>query len=184
MITSACFDLETSSLNADFGVVLCAVVKPGGADPLIFRGDELNSCWDRVRSDDRELVQAIARELEGYDILVAHNGKRFDLPFLQTRLARWGLPPLPRKKLIDPVLLARNNYRMSSNSLRRLLSMFGLNQKTDVETEIWLRASLDGDREAMNYIVDHCVKDVAMLEQLTDRVKSFCTAFDQRGSAW
>lgn len=184
MITSACFDLETSSLNADFGIVLCAVVKPGGGSPIILRGDHLNPGWQAGRSNDRELVRQIALELAEYDILVAHNGKRFDIPFLQTRLARWGLPALPKLKLVDPVLLSRNNYKMSSNSLRRLLDMFGLNQKTEVEGDMWLRASLDGDTDAMDYIVDHCVKDVEMLEALLDRVKGHCSAFDQRGSAW
>lgn len=183
MITSACFDLETSSLNADFGVILCAVIKPGGGSPVVFRGDAYPG-WERGRSDDSPISRDIADALGKFDILVAHNGKKFDIPFLQTRLARWGLPPLPRTKLVDPVLLARNNYRMSSNSLQRLLGMFGLNEKTVVDNDVWLRASLDGDRESMNYIVEHCQKDVDMLDALLDKVKPFCSKFDSGGSAW
>ena len=184
MITSACFDLETSSLNADFGVVLCAVVQGSDCgEPLVLRGDAYKA-WKRGRSDDSALVEDIAAVLDRYDVLVAHNGKRFDIPFLQTRLMRWGLPPLPTPKLVDPVLVARNKLRMSSNSLRRLLDFFGLNQKTEVAGDYWMRAALDGDREAMDYIVDHCVKDVEMLVQLLDRVKGYCSAFDQRGSGW
>jgi uncharacterized protein YprB with RNaseH-like and TPR domain len=159
------------------------VIKPGGGEAVTFRGDAYPA-WQGGRSNDAPVVRALADALGQYDILVAHNGKKFDIPFLQTRLARWGLPPLPRTKLVDPVLLARNNYRMSSNSLQRLLGMFGLNEKTVVDNDVWLRAALDGDREAMNYIVEHCIKDVDMLDALLDKVKPFCSKFDSGGSAW
>jgi uncharacterized protein YprB with RNaseH-like and TPR domain len=178
------FDLETSSLNADFGIVLCAVVQSATGESTVLRGDEINPGWKKGRSDDSALVAAIANELIKYDIICAHNGKRFDVPFIQTRLARWGLSPMPKLRLIDPVLLARNNYKMSSNSLQRLLGMFGLNEKTVVDNDVWLRAALDGDSDAMDYIVEHCVKDVEMLAKLLDKVKVFATKFDNQGSAW
>src|SRR5262249_44709780 len=33
--------------------------------------------------------------LDLYDIWIVHNGNKFDLPFLRTRLLKHGLPPLP-----------------------------------------------------------------------------------------
>jgi hypothetical protein len=90
----------------------------------VFRGDQY-STWARRRSLDRFLVQDICAELLKYDIWCAHNGRYFDVPFLRTRLARWQLPPLPTRKLIDPLLLARNKFRMSYNSLESLARMPG-----------------------------------------------------------
>lgn len=182
-IRSACFDLETSSLNANFGIVLCGVIQSGEGDLTVFRGDEYES-WESRRSDDSQLVADIVAALEGFDIVVAHNGLNFDLPYLRTRLARWGLPPMKPLKLVDPVRVSRSKLRMSSNSLKSLLDLFGLNQKTEVAGDLWMRAALDGDREAMDYIVEHCVKDVEMLAELLDRVKGYCSVFDQRGSGW
>lgn len=51
-ITCCCFDLETTNLAADFGVILCGVVKGAGEKPAIFRADQLNKDWPRRRSDD------------------------------------------------------------------------------------------------------------------------------------
>jgi hypothetical protein len=97
MITIATFDIETSHLCADFGVILCAAVKPHikGAKPEVFRGDELNPDWDTKRSNDKPVVRSLLDALNDYDVLIAHNGLKFDLPFIRTRLAKWNLKPLP-----------------------------------------------------------------------------------------
>lgn len=186
MLTAATFDLETTSLNADFGIVLCGVILPhdSRAKPIVFRGDKSNPKWATKRSDDSKLVAEIADELAKYDVLIAHNGQRFDLPFLRTRLAKWHLPPMPKKKLIDPVLIARNQLKMSWNSLEKLADMMGCNAKTEVSGDLWIRAALDGDKKAMDYIVDHCVADVVMLSNVFDKLKSYVSGINTYGSAY
>lgn len=182
MISVASFDLECSSLNADFGIVLCGVVKPQNGDPIVFRADELNKKWKTNRSDDSGVVAAIIAELGKHDVLCAHNGLKFDLPYLRTRAARWGMPPLTNPKLIDPVLIARRNLKMSYNGLERIADFLGVNTKTRVDGAIWQAASLDGDREAMGFIVEHCIEDVLMLEKIVEAVKGYCPAFNAKGS--
>ncbi len=183
-ITTAYFDLETSSLNANFGIILCAVIAESGKKPIVLRGDVLCPDWDARRSDDSAVVRAVAEELIRYDLLVAHNGLNFDVPFLRTRLARHKMGIFPEKKLIDPYQLAKRKFRMSSNALRSLADMFGFNEKTPVAGALWMAAYLDGDRRAMDEIVEHCVADVRMLEALTDQVKGYATQLNARGSAW
>jgi uncharacterized protein YprB with RNaseH-like and TPR domain len=184
MLRQACFDLETSTLDASFGVLLCAVIKEPGQAPLVLRADELNKNWTKGRSDDSAIVRATADALAAYDLLAAHNGKMFDLPFLRTRLARWGLPPFPDKKFLDPYLLARNKFRLRSNSLDAISDLIDANIKTRVSPQLWARAAYDGDREAMDAIVDHCVRDVEMLERVFDLVKGYSTAINTQGSGW
>src|SRR5713226_7818533 len=148
-ITCCCFDLETTNLFADFGVILCGVVKPAQGDIKVFRADQLNPDWLTRRSDDRDTVAAIVEELCKYDIWIAHNGNYFDVPFLRTRIAKWGMAPLPATKLVDPLLVARNKLRMSWNSLEALAKFFNVNSKTQVCGSLWLRAALDGCQDAM-----------------------------------
>lgn len=184
MITIATFDIETTNLHADFGVILCAVIKASdkNARPVVLRGDDVNPHWKTRRSDDKELVKAIRDELDQYDVLIAHNGLKFDIPFIRTRLAKWGLKGLPDKKLVDPVQLARNKLRMSWNGLDRVAEFLRVNSKSEVTGDMWLRASLDGDRKAMNYIVKHCIEDVRTLEKIVDAVKGYSTVFNSWGS--
>jgi DNA polymerase III epsilon subunit-like protein len=183
-ITCCCFDLETTNLCADFGVILCGVVKPSTAEARVFRSDTLNPRWASRRSDDRHVLKAIVEELSHHDIWIAHNGNKFDVPFLRTRLAKWGLPPLPTKKLIDPLTLARNKLRMSWNSLEKIATFLNCNSKTDVEGDIWLKAALDGNTQAMNKIVTHCIHDVYTLERIVHSLKSYSTNYNSWGSGF
>jgi uncharacterized protein YprB with RNaseH-like and TPR domain len=184
MISACCFDLECSSLNADFGIVLCGVIKPDGQTPKVFRLDDLSKEWDKRRSNDYPVIKAIADELVKYDIIAAHNGAWFDLPFLRTRMMRWDMPALPKIKIIDPVQILRKHLRLSSNSLDRATNFMGINTKSSVDGEIWLKAALDGSKPAMNYIVKHCVEDVKMLEQVVAKTKGYCSSFNCWGSAF
>lgn len=183
-ISCCCFDLETTSLNADFGVILCGVIKPSHGKAKIFRADELNVRWATRRSNDKAVVNAIAKELAEYDIWIAHNGNRFDVPFLRTRLAKWNLDSLPTRKLIDPVFLARNKLKMSYNSLENLAKFLGVNSKTEVSGDQWLQASLDGNTKAMDYIVEHCVQDVLVLEKVVKSLKAYSTNYNAWGSGF
>lgn len=188
MLSVAAFDLETSSLNADYGILGVAVIQPGdGTEPIVFRGDLMNRKWKTRRSDDSAIVKAVGDALQGYDILVAHNGstgRGFDLPFLQARRAKWGFSPLPRMKIIDPVQIARQQFRLSSNSLRSISAHMGLPPKMELAPSVWLEAFLDGDKDAMDTIVERCKSDVAILVEIVKRVKGYCRQLDHRGSAW
>lgn len=188
MLSVCAFDLETSSLNADYGVLLVGVVHPAGAaEPLVFRGDKLNKNWKAKRSDDKAVVKAVAECLASHDVLIAHNGstgRGFDIPFLQARLARWGLPPIPRRKMIDPVQIARNQFRLSSNSLESISSHLGLPPKMKLAPSVWLEAFLDGDKAAMDTIVARCTSDVAILIEIFKAIKAYVATIDHRGSSW
>lgn len=117
----------------------------------------------------------------------AHNS-RFDLPYIRTRMAKWNTSlewgTFPNKKLVDPVLLARSKLRMSSNGLAAIASLIGAGEKTIVDGDIWVRASLDGDSEAMDHIVKHCIADVNLLEKVADAVKGYSSAFNTYGSGF
>lgn len=183
MITAACFDLETSNLNADFGIVLCGVIKPAHGEPIIFRGDSYKT-WKKQRSCDKGIVVDVCKELERYDILIGHNSARFDIAYLRTRLMKWNAGVLNTKKLVDPFQIVRNKLRLGSASLRALAQHLGVNEKTDVSGDLWLRAALDGDVPALDTIVDHCVRDVVTLERIVDAVKGYCTTFNAWGSGY
>ena len=162
------FDLETSNLNANFGIILCAVVKPFDGTCRVFRGDAYPK-WKKHRSDDSALCHDIMEELQRYDIWIAHNGTNFDIPFLRTRLMRTGIR-MPQPKIVDPVRLARRYLRLGYNSLEQVAAHFGIYGKTKVEGHYWMEATLDGSVVAMNYIVEHCIADVRLLEKVADKL--------------
>ncbi len=152
--------------------------------PRLSRRDEKLNEQLVPRFDDRHVTAAIVAELDKFDIRVAHNGAKFDVPFLRTCLLAHAMPPLPTRKLIDPVLLARNKLRMNFNSLNAVANHLRANSKTDVEPQQWPAAALDGNRRAMSYIVKHYVQDVLVLEKVIGALKAYSGTYNTSGSGF
>jgi len=180
------FDLETSSLYANTGIVLCACIKQYGVDRIItVRADEFPT-WKNNRSNNRAVVEDVIEILRDFDILVAHNGQYFDKTFLNSACLKYGITPSTRwTKFVDPVLIARRHMRMARNSLTSLIDYFDIQDtKTPVEFKHWMQASHDGNKKSMHYIVKHCERDIISLEQVYDKVRLLVDKIDSRGSAY
>jgi len=179
----ATFDIETTNLNATFGRVLCAVVQfADEAEPHIFRGDSYPT-WEKHRSDDSMIVADILACLEEADVLIAYNGVDFDMAMLRTRALIAGLPPVNPKKIIDPVIIARKQLRLHSNRLDAVAQALGTEfDKTPVDFKIWLEASMDGSSTAMDYITEHCIADVYVLEEVAYKMRHYVKQIDAIGS--
>lgn len=158
------WDIETSNLKPDFAVMLCAGVKPYRGKPkMLYKG--------RNGVNDKELIISVKNELEKYDILVSFYGLNFDLKFLNSRLMYWGFPPLSQKFHIDVYRLARKTLNISHRRLATVSKFLKIPGKDWVEGETWMLAALEGDKRSLDLIIDHCRRDVEVLEKVFERLK-------------
>jgi hypothetical protein len=164
------WDLETSNLNASIGYLLCCVVKPWRQEPIVFRIDD-SPGYETDRSNDRWLAKRIKAAVENYTVAIAYNGQRFDAPFLNTRLMLARLKPLsPTVKHLDPLYAARFRMRLHSRTMAAVAEALGIvEKKTPLEGRVWIQAAA-GVKGAMDKVVHHCIKDVIVLEQVTQRL--------------
>lgn len=186
MLSTAVFDLETSCLDANEAILLVACIKSSELGMITLRVDDTDSdTWlCGKRGHDENIVQATARALASHDVLVAHNGKWFDVPFLRTRLLKHRLPRLPDMKMVDPCDILRRKFRMKSNSLNAIIDHLGLkDKKTPLQMSVWLDATLNGSRAAMDKIVKHCIQDVKALDGVFNAVKPYVKLIDDKGSS-
>lgn len=170
LFATCTWDLETSNLQASIGFLLCCVIKPWAEDPIVFRIDESPN-YDHDRSNDRWIAKRIKETLEEFDIAIAYNGQRFDAPFLNTRLMIHNLKPMAIGiKHLDPLYAARYRMRLHSNRLETVIETLNLKtKKTPLNGNIWIKAAV-GVKQAMDQVVDHCVKDAYALEATTRRL--------------
>lgn len=162
------FDIETSNLDANIGMMLCACVKDykGGTKTFIMSKD--NGLYS-----DRKFAVAMRDYLEKFDYVVTWYGTKFDVPYLNTRLILHGERPLDIIRHIDLYYTARFKLKLHSNRLAVVSeSLFGESDKTRVVGPIWTNA-LMGDKKALQYIIDHCVIDVDVLEQVFEELHGF-----------
>lgn len=67
--------------------------------------------------DDSAQLAALHELLSNTDMVIAHNGARFDLPKIRARMAMSGYSPLPPVKVIDTLLLNRKAFMFTSQRL-------------------------------------------------------------------
>lgn len=185
MLNTAIVDFETSDLDADRAVLLASVIKSSKYGTKILRIDDTDAAyWNKgQRSHDNNIVRLTAQSLEVHDVIVAHNGLFFDVPFLRTRMLKHGMNRLPDIKLVDPCLILRRKFKMRSNSLASIIDHLGLkDKKTPLHMSVWMAAMQDGSRDAMDQIVKHCVQDVKALEGVFNAVKPYIKLLDDNGS--
>lgn len=166
--TMAFFDIEATDLKGNFGRILCmSVVDSFGTtrdDVKTFRLDDPEYAGE-TRRDDSKLVAAIRDYLETFDVWVGWNSKLYDIPFIDTRLLINDLAPIRKDIMhIDPMWKAgQGSLTLHSRRLDAVAKTFRLDdQKTPLDPDIWMAAS-DGEREAMDYVVEHCENDVLVL---------------------
>lgn len=169
------FDIETSSLGADMGFLICAGWRVLGQKKVHCPTIDQFPRFKQDPTDDRDLVQYVGSQLQNADILVGHYSSRFDFPFIQARLIYHRLPPLPPIPHVDTWRLARYKMALQSNGLDnvgRFLEAKG--QKTPLNKSTWRRAQA-GHRPSIRYIRQHCIADVKITEEAYTRLKVLST---------
>src|SRR4051794_17207192 len=63
----------------------------------------------RDKEDDTRIVRKLWKLLDKADIVVAHNGKKFDVRKIQARFLLLGMPPPSPFKVVDTLLEARKH---------------------------------------------------------------------------
>lgn len=185
-LKQAVFDLETFSLDRGWGVLMVAsILVHGEGEPKMHTFDlRESSTWPDKRSEDAELAAKVIKILSDCHLAYAHNGRNYDLPWLNSIALKYGLPPL-NIKLIDPVQIARRKYRIGSNSLSSLAAFLELpEEKMPVPADTWRFALLNNDKKSWDTLRERCESDVRLLNMVASRVTRDVGMIDYSGSAW
>lgn len=118
-----------------------------------------------IRQDDKRIIQGIWELVNQADIIIAHNGEKFDIPRLNSRFILNGLqPPLPYQQ-IDTLKHIRRQFGFTSNKLDYVNKLLNLERKTDTGGfELWEKC-MKGDQDALKLMEKYNVNDVRILEE-------------------
>lgn len=112
------------------------------------------------------ILQELYDLFDEADIVVAHNGDKFDIKKINTRLVRFfDTPPSPFIS-IDTLKLARQNFAFTKNNLGELGLFFGIGGKMQhTGYDLW-RGCIEGDRKAWNTMRRYNIRDVELLREI------------------
>lgn len=118
-----------------------------------------------LNEDDTRIMKSLWKLINEADILVSHNGNRFDIPRINSRFIINGLSPTRPYFSVDTCQIAKRQFGFSSNKLNALAEYFGLPTKLDTSFELWEKC-LKGDPKALKYMLKYNKRDVTVLEEI------------------
>ena len=137
--------------------IICVSYKWLGEDKVY------NLTWDKNQSDEFLLEQFI-EVLNEADLIVAHNGDRFDLKWIKTRAIKHGLKMLVDYPQFDTLKVAKKKFLFNSNKLDYISKFLGYDGKITTNYGLWNKVILDKDPSALQEMLDYCDEDVRQLE--------------------
>lgn len=124
--------------------------------------------------DDRLIAVKLHELMTAADIIVAHNGDKFDILHANTMFRKHGLGPIPLRKSIDTLKMAKKYFAFPGNSLDSLAKRFGSKGKNQKPN--WYKMT-DGDEKEINVAAKYCKNDVIELEKVFNEIKPYIHNF-------
>lgn len=145
----------------EHGHIMSFAAKWLGSDKVIYQ--------ENRKEDDSAIVAALVDLFDQADVVVAHNGDRFDFPQVMARALVHGIRPPSPYKVVDTVKVARKEFSFGSNSLEYLANVLGCTPKKAHKKypgfELWLEC-LRKNEDAWKELRDYNIQDLIVLEEI------------------
>lgn len=129
------------------------------------------SSYKKNKSNDKNLVRELHKVLSEADIVISHNGDRFDNKWANKQFVKYGLSPVTPYKSIDTLKIAKKYFRFDSNRLDSLARFLGIGAKVQHEgQDLWFNC-MKGDKIYWKKMLKYVKHDVVLLEKVYMRLR-------------
>lgn len=133
------------------------------------------------RGDDYVIVKALHEMISSADVLVAHNGDKFDYKYFNTRCLFHGLTPVDKPITIDTYKVAKRHFNFNSNRLDYLGQFLGLGRKLHTHVGMWMdivndKVSGEEAAKSVRKMLTYNKQDVILLEAVYKRLRPYITS--------
>jgi DNA-directed RNA polymerase subunit RPC12/RpoP len=145
--------------------VMCYAAKWYGNDRIFTKS------W--MDAPERVLIRDLVALCDAADIIVTHNGKRFDIPVIRSRAVELGYGPFSPIKHVDTCLIAKRLFNFEMNKLAYIAEYLGVAPKDDHKEfpgfDLWKQCLLMNPK-AWDVMKTYNVQDVITLEQVYEKL--------------
>lgn len=121
--------------------------------------------------NDAALIQSLWELFDEADILIAHNGDKFDIKYTNGRFLANGLTPPTTYRTIDTLKVARRRFKLNSNKLDDLGQLLDVGMKLETGGfQLWLDC-MAGDPKAWKKMKKYNKQDVDLLVAVYAKLK-------------
>lgn len=117
------------------------------------------------KGNDKRITKDLWKLFDEADILVAHNGVKFDIPIVNSRFLYHKMQVPSPYRVVDTLKIAKQQFKNTYNSLSYIAKILGFEGKHDTEMQLWLDC-MEGDEAQLQRMLDYNIQDVILLEQV------------------
>jgi hypothetical protein len=129
------------------------------------------------KKNDKRIVETCHEFLSKCDIVIGHNFLAFDGKILSGQFLTYGLEPL-RYITVDTLVVAKSNFRFSSNKLKFINDKLGIRNKHDNDGfELWKQCH-KGNQESLNKMLAYNLGDIVATEDLFYKIRPYVKNFN------
>jgi DNA polymerase elongation subunit (family B) len=126
--------------------------------------------YNPTSENDKDLVSDLWKLIDQADIIIAHNGDKFDIKRANTRFIEHGLKPPEPYRTVDTCKVARKHFNFNSNKLDDLGRRLEVGRKVKHwGFELWTRC-MEGELKAWALMKKYNKADVLLLERVYEKM--------------
>lgn len=126
----------------------------------------------RMDRKDKRICLSLLNLFEKSDIVIVQNGKRFDIPSMNSRWWKHGRGRPSSYKIIDTLDTARRVFRQTFNSLNELGKYLGVGNKLKTDMELWIGCD-NRDEDSLRRMREYNEQDVFLLERVYEKMRGW-----------
>ena len=139
-------------------------------------GEDKIHYFETRTEDDSQLVKETLKFLDKADIVIAHNGKSFDLRKINAYAILNGLKPPSPYRIIDTLLEARKHFMFERNTLAYIADALDCSPKLEHAKfkgfELW-KECMSGNSEAWAEMKKYNIQDIVTLEEVYIKMRPY-----------
>ena len=135
-----------------------------------FRGDKEITFRSLFHDGEEKMLRDIHEMLEEADAVCHYNGRKFDIPTLNTEFVRCNIPPPEPYQQIDLIETVRKRFRFTSNKLDFVARLLGIGAKHQHKGWALWKGCMRGNKDDWEEMKAYNMQDVVLLEQVYDKL--------------
>lgn len=130
--------------------------------------------WGVNKQCDKAMLKKISKEIAKADLVIGHNGDRYDIKFINGRLLYHGLPPLGSLSTEDTLTMSRRTFYLNSHRLDYLGDYLKEGRKLETGGySLWKEVLLNKCPESLDNMIKYCKEDVRLLGRVYKRISPY-----------
>jgi len=128
---------------------------------------------ESLQRNDERITESIWELLDKSDIVIAHNGLKFDVKKVNTKFLKYGQRLPSPYQVIDTLKCVKERFSFTSNKLDFIARSLGLGGKIKTDFDLWLYCREFGDEDALKKMDEYCKEDTRILEKVYLKIRGY-----------